>query len=55
MPAWTEERGDRLPTRRCPKCGLPDPYLRLRYEHLLANGWKALQALLDGELVRARS
>lgn len=32
--------GQHRPTRPCPKCGLPDPYLRLRYEHLLANGWK---------------
>jgi hypothetical protein len=37
-PTWVDENG--LPTRPCPKCGLPDPVLRLRYEHLRANGWK---------------
>src|SRR5438445_3588551 len=40
LPIWLDEHGKRRPTRPCPKCGLPDPVLRLRYEHLLANGWK---------------
>ena len=40
LPIWPDEHGKRRPTRPCPKCGLPDPVLRLRYEHLLANGWK---------------
>ena len=39
-PIWLDEHGQRVPTRPCPKCGLPDSVLRLRYEHLRANGWK---------------
>lgn len=39
-PMWLDEHGERLPTRPCPKCGLSDPVLRLRYEHLRMNGWK---------------
>jgi hypothetical protein len=37
---WLDVHGQRRPPRPCPKCGLPDPILRLRYEHLRANGWK---------------
>jgi hypothetical protein len=40
VPTWLDENGQHVPTRPCPKCGLPDPVLRLRYEHLRANGWK---------------
>jgi len=40
LPVWLDEHGQRRPTRPRPKCGLPDPYLRLRYEHLRANGWQ---------------
>ncbi len=36
-PIWLDENGQRRPTPPCPKCGLPDPILRLRYEHLRAN------------------
>jgi hypothetical protein len=45
-PIWLDENGERRPTRPCPKCGLPDPIIRLRYEHLRANGWKPCKTLL---------
>ena len=38
-PIWLDEHGQRRRMRPCSKCGLPDPYLRLRYEHLRMNGW----------------
>ncbi len=37
-PIWLDENGQRRPTRPCPRCRLPNPVLRLRYEHLLMNG-----------------
>jgi hypothetical protein len=43
LPSQLDKHGQRRPTRPCPKCGLPDPILRLRYEHLRANGWKPVK------------
>jgi hypothetical protein len=40
IPIWVDERGPRRPTRRCFRCDREVPELRLRYEHLRANGWK---------------
>ena len=54
-PIWLDENGQRRPTRPCPKCGLPDPILRLRYEHLRANGWKPFKLFFMTKLVRARA
>jgi hypothetical protein len=41
-----DEHGQRRPTSPCPKCGKADPVLRLRYEHLLMNGWKPMKTML---------
>ena len=46
LPIWLDEQGHRRPRRPCLKCGLPDPVLRLRYEHLRANGWKPFNLFL---------
>ena len=44
-PIWLDEHGQRRPTRPCPKCGREAPVLRLRYEHLLMNGWKPMKTM----------
>jgi len=43
LPIWLDDHDQRRPTRPCPRCGLPDPVLRLRHEHLRMNGWKPVK------------
>jgi hypothetical protein len=42
---WLDEYGQRQPIRSCPNCGRKSPVLRLRYEHLLMNGWKPMNTM----------
>lgn len=38
-PIWLDERGQRHPTRPCPKCGTDSPERRYSFKHLRMIGW----------------
>jgi hypothetical protein len=39
-PVWTDDHGQPLPTRPCPRCGAAVPIRRYRPEQLKTMGWE---------------